>query len=327
MGNPTPGSSIGRNTLIAAGMTLACATGAWSQGFRLDSELHETFGASGSSLSFIAYGYDDAGNRIERRGFNGADADAPASGTTTYEYGQGGKLIREVTRSGRDTVSDIAYDYGLSGQAERIEVKGPRGAVRYVDSLAYDPQGLLIRETRFVSGTATFWKRYAYDGSGRRAADTLFEPDSAARFLPTQATTYAYTADGSVAEERRMRNAGGTWFPERSTEMTYAGGQLIRVVTYALAGSAKSMSDSLEITRDAFGNRKTDRAFDDQGALIGRVEYTWRPLTVSLRRDPAGAPRPARSAHGTAWTTDTRGFRIDLRGRVLASEIRLTPNR
>lgn len=291
---------------------------AWSQEFRLDGEKRETYGLSGPVPTFIAYAYDDAGKRLSRRAYNGADTDAPALGVTSYHYSATGRLEREVLTTGTDTLSDIAYFYGLLPKPIRIEVKGSKGVVRYCDSLSYNDQGRLLNETRIVQGEKRFGRRYAYDGVGRRIADTLFETDSVSSNRATQAIAYLYNEDGSVNGERHSRLAEGAWYAEKGVAMTYSRGMLSAVVNYIGEGAGRITLDSLSIARDASGNRVEDRRFAAEGGLAEKVQYFWSAIPVSVRWAPRkrnGNESMARG--GIAWRTSGGVQRHDLRGRIL----------
>lgn len=299
---------------------LFCATFSlsWSQDFRLEGEKRETYGLSGPVQTFTAYAYDDAGNRLSRRAYNGPDANAPALGITTYRYSPTGRLEREVLTAGTDTLSDIAYAYGLLPKPTRIEVRGSGGVLRYSDSLSYDDKGFLQGEARIVEGEARFGRRYVYDPEGRRMADTLFEPDSSSAYRATQAITYRYNEDGTVSGERHSRLAGGAWYAEKGVEMTYAKGLLSAVVSFAGEGAGRVTLDSLAISRDASGNRVVDRRFQAEGNLAEKVEYYWSAIPVAVRWTPRKKEANENKARGAISRRTPSGLHVhDLRGRLL----------
>jgi hypothetical protein len=257
---------------------------AQAQSFRLASERRETYGVSGAkSETFTAYDYDAGGNRSGKRTFLGPDGGGTGLGTTAYIYGLPGRIDREVSVIGSDTVSVAEYVYGLSSEPTRINVRGPGGKLRYSDLFAYDSLGRLIAEGRLAADATPMHERhYAYDGSARLAFDSLFEMADGA-LKNTQIRSLTYNGDGTVAGEAHARLSGSDWMIWKNVKMYYAGGRLAAAVDFE---GARRM-DSVAYGYDGAGNRSELKRIDDEGNLAEAVYYTWQALTVSVRGAPA----------------------------------------
>jgi hypothetical protein len=286
----------------------ACAASA--QTFRLVSEKKDTYGISGKSEVFTAFDYDSDGQRIAKRAFAGADTGGTALGTTTYRYDGGGRLIREVTANGPDTVTDAAYEYGLIPKPIKVTVRGAAGKLRYTDTSVYDGSGnLLSEERKSAAGIVLFDRHYGYDGGMRLIADTLFETDGVSP-QASQMRALFYNGDGTVSREDHSRFADGAWFLWEKVMMAYAGGKLVGVTAFE---GAKRM-DSLAIAYDGDGNRSRESRFDEDGTPIDDVYFSWLEIPASIAwRSPAAKSRPR-----GIFTLD--GARFDLQGRRLIAK-------
>lgn len=288
---------------------------AQAQTWRLDSEKRASFGPTGPTHHvFTAYEYDAEGHRIAKRAYAGTHAGAPPLGRTDYVYGGDGRLAREITVDGADTLSDAQYFYTQYPGPERIEVRGAGGTLRYTDSLAYDSRARLIAEVRRTSaGVLIFGRRYAYDDASRLLADTLLEPDGGL-IKPSQIRSLAYHPDGTVQSESHARLADGNWFTWKIVHMGYSAGRLAAAVTKE-GGITK---DSLAYGYDANGNRILQDRFDGDQNRLETIVYNWSAITrIFVRPQALSDPRHVRGLERTALRVGVRSF--DLRGRSLNS--------
>lgn len=301
--------TLARSVAIAA---LASVL-ARAQSFRLDSERRDTYGPSGSSsATFTAYDYDDAGHRIAKRSFSGIDAGAPPLGRTDFQYGSDGRLNREITVSGSDTLSDAHYFYTQYPGPERIVVRGAGGVLRYTDTLTYDSRARVVAEgRRNAAGNVTSGRRYAYDAASRLLADTLMEPDGGVA-KATQIRALAYNPDGTVQFESHSRLAEGSWFAWKIVHMEYSAGKLASAVTR----EGGALTDSLAYRYDANGNRVLQDRFDKDLNRQETIAYVWSAVTriIALPRNQRD-PRSVRLLDRTQVRVGARFF--DLRGRGL----------
>lgn len=257
---------------------LAFAVSIHAQNFRLESERRETYGVSGAKTeTFTAYDYDAQGNRAAKRAFLGADTAGKGLGVTAYTYGPSGRLEREVSTIGADTVSDAAYQYDLGPDPVRIDVRGAGGKPRYTDVFNY-ASGNLITEARLSSaGKPMYERHYGYDGS-RLTADSLFETVDSA-LANTQVRSLSYNGDGTVAEEAHARLDNAAWVIWERVKMRYQGGRLIAAVDFE---GAKRM-DSVAYHYDGAGNRSDQRRVNDEGDEVEAIFYSWHELPLAVR--------------------------------------------
>lgn len=224
---------------------------------------------------FVAYTYDDRGNRIEKICFNGPDTAAPRMSSVKYSYDeQTGKLLKEALFEGDDTVSTIVHSYDARGNEVCIVVFDANGCERYRDSLSYGKSGNLSGKARFADGKLLFCRSLIYDTVGRKTADSLYEPSGGA-LVATQVTTFSYDNSGSVLSEKHYRLVEGTWYCTRTTLLSYKEGVLAAVTVRDGEGGSGPLIDSTAFFFDGNGNKIREQRYDDEGELLLIVDYTW----------------------------------------------------
>jgi hypothetical protein len=265
-----------------------------SDGLVLISELR-TNHADGTE-AFSAYTYDFAGNRIDKRIWDGVDSSALLMSRCMYSYDEDNRISREILLdTGNDTLSIVSYAYGSDG-AVCIATRRKDGSIRLKDSLFYT-EGKLHEWRRYnAADTMTFFHCFGYTG-GILTADTLFEPDGAAGFSPTQVRSIGYNSDSTVARESHLRKTGGQWYCITTTVMTYNQKRLQSATTLETEGLTGRLVDSLAYEYDAADRRIKESYFDNERTLIYAIDYTWglppwsrivpdRPMTL-YRTAPA----------------------------------------
>ena len=177
------------------------------------------YAADGSVLNAVSYTYTAAGLLTE---ISGADSLGAPKWAYRYEYGDGGKLLREVT----------------VGFADGKEVK--EGEVVF----SYDANGLLSkRETLSAKGTVTLSEAFAYDESGRLTEKNSYYGNGT--LLKRETCEYAGTGSKGVPEGAATRvrqyDSNGLY---QTTLFEYEGGRISAVLRYG--------SDSVLKDRESF---------------------------------------------------------------------------
>ena len=174
------------------------------------------FAADGTVLNAISYTYTEAGLLAE---ISAADASGAPKWAYRYEYGNEGKLLREVT---------VSF-------ADGKEVR--EGAVVF----SYDANGLLSkRETLSAKGTATLSEAFVYDESGRLAEKNSYYGDGT--LLKRETCEYAdagsRTAPEGAATRIRQYDSNGLY---QTILFEYKDGRVSAVLRY---GADSVLKDS-----------------------------------------------------------------------------------
>ncbi len=83
--------------------------------FRLESELLTNYSGGNQTKVFSGYIYDNAGNRVEKKAYNGADTTGALMSTVKYIYNSTDQLADEILLAGTDTLSITHYTYSQNG--------------------------------------------------------------------------------------------------------------------------------------------------------------------------------------------------------------------
>lgn len=265
--------------------------------YRLESELRTAYSGGNASATYTAYGYDEDGNRIDMRVFDGADDGTTLMSTVRYERDSRGRCTEEVLLdAGGDTLSIVRYTYGNAGLVRAATLRKD-GTVRFVDSVFYEAE-LAVRQCRYSgAGTMTFYHAYGYE-AGLLSTDSLYETDGAGGYLPTQARLIERNSDATVASEANWRLSGGAWYCVSTTVMSYEQTNLVAATTYETDGTSRRLIDSLAYAYDEDGNRTQEEAFDDERVLTYDIVYTWRDTeAVFAAARPGGTGTQARPVY------------------------------
>ncbi len=243
--------------------------------FVLESELRTNFSGGGSISSLTAYHYDNDGNRIERRVFDGVDSTATLVSSVRYSYDAQGRCIEELlVDDGGDTLSIVRYTWGTDGMLSAATLRKD-GSVRFADSLRYT-DGLMRVQGRYnAAGELTWYHSYSYV-NGLSATDSLYESNGGSEFVATQARIISHNADSTVASEAQWRVSGGQWYLISTKVMAYAQKILVAAMTYETDGASGRLIDSLAYTADSYGNRTFEAHFDSEREKTYYITYTWR---------------------------------------------------
>jgi len=127
--------------------------------FVLQSELRTNYIEGLSTKTFTGYTYDDDGNRILKRVYDGVDSAASLMSREIFAYDASGRVIRDLLISATgDTLSIVNNTYGDDGLV-CASTFNKDGSVRFKDSLIYGG-GNLIEQRRYnASSTMTFFHR------------------------------------------------------------------------------------------------------------------------------------------------------------------------
>lgn len=272
--------------LLAHGVCVA------QERFLLESELRTNLSGGDSVSFFTAYHYDNDGNRIERRVFDGVDSAAALMSSVRYSYDTQERCTEELlVGTGGDTLSIVRYTWGADGMLSAATLRSD-GSVRFADSLRY-AGGLLHAQERYdAAGELTWYRNFGYE-DGLLATDTLYEPDGGSGFAAAQACILSRNADSTVASEAQWRRADGAWYQISTTAMTYTDRELVSATTYEGDGATQRLIDSVAYALDSYGNRTLEEHFDNERIRTYEIVYTWRDTQqrVAYARS-AGRERP-----------------------------------
>lgn len=251
--------------------------------FVLQSELRTNYIEGLSTKTFTGYTYDDDGNRILKRVYDGVDSAASLMSREIFAYDASGRVIRDLLTSATgDTLSIVNNTYGDDGLV-CASTLNKDGSMRFKDSLIYGG-GNLIEQRRYnASSTMTFFHRYGYT-SGLLAADSLFERNATDGYEATRALAVSHNADSTVSQEVQWRKSGSSWYAVGTTKMVYQQKRLISASSYETDGSSGRLLDSLAYAYDANGNRIAETDFDDARTKVYDIVFTWfdtQQVTVS----------------------------------------------
>jgi hypothetical protein len=258
-------------TLILQGICFA------QERFILESELQTTYLSSGAVSTFAVLYYDSAGNRIQRRVFDGVDSLAALRGRIVSSYDSQKRCTQELALSAdNDTISIVRYVHGSDGPVS-IATLPKDSTVRFTDSLLYAGGHLSEQRHYTAEGAMSSYRRYSY-AAGLLAADSLYEPDGGSGFSATDARLISRNSDGTVSQEAQWHVSEGQWYQVSTTEMTWHGGNQIAASTYKTDGAAKQLMDSIAWTYDSFGNRIKEERFNYKRVKIIDIISTWRDM-------------------------------------------------
>jgi hypothetical protein len=247
--------------------------------FLLDLELYTRF--SDNKQFLTGYTYDENGNCVQSRVWNGTDSMVAPMSFDKFSYDGTGKVTEELLLSGTDTLSMVRYAYA-GGKLAAVHTLAKDGTLRFTDSLIYDGQGHTIEQQRISSaGVKTYFHRYTLNASGKMVADSLYELISGS-YVASQAFLYAYNADATVASEVQWLLSSGSWYCMSTAFMSYAAGSLVSVATHEHDGVGTGMTDSLAYTYNANGNQTKEEDYDGTKTLLHRIVYTWRDTQPTI---------------------------------------------
>lgn len=243
--------------------------------FLLQTELRTNYNGGSSGKFFTGYTYDESGNRIQKRVFDGVDSAAALMSREVLSYDANGQLTQNLLLSATgDTLSIVRNIYGANGLTAASTLNKDC-SIRFIDSMFYS-DGILTQQSRSnASGTKIFFNRYTYS-VGLLSADSLFEPDGSGGFAPTQARRITHNTDSTVAQEVQWRKSGTAWYAVSTTKMTYSQKLLISTTVYETDGSSRALTDSLSYRYDGDGNRTKESHFDNERTLTYDIVYTWK---------------------------------------------------
>ena len=225
-------------------------------------EAETVFAADGSVLHSVSYAYTDAGLLSE---ISGADSSGALRWAYRYEYGEEGRLLREVS---------LIF---LDGQ-EKAE-----GEVLF----SYNGNGLLSkRETFSAEGALTLSEAFVYDESGRLTEKNSYYGDGTLLKRETCEYSKEESPDGNmpagVAVRIRQYDSNGLY---ETSLFEYKGGRVSAVLRY---GADSVLKDS-EVLQYSDGKVSRRVRFNAEGAPVSESArlYDWAGNLV-MERDGAG---------------------------------------
>jgi hypothetical protein len=254
--------------LVAQGSSMAASR------FLLQTELRTNYNGGVSGQFYTGYSYDESGNRVQKRVFDGIDSTAVLMSREVLSYDAFGNITQVLLLSATgDTLSIVRNTYGANG-LESAATINKNGTTRFIDSLFYSG-GIVVEQSRTnATGTKMFLHRYSYTGALLNA-DSLFEPDGASGFIPTQARLVSYNNDNTVAQEVQWRKSGTSWYAVGTTKMAYSQNLLLAAALYETDGVSGVLTDSLAYLYDTNGNRIKESHYDNERMLTYDIAYTW----------------------------------------------------
>lgn len=248
--------------------------------FLLQTELRTNYNGGSPGKFYTGYTYDESGNRIQKRVFDGVDSAAALISREVLSYDANEQLTQDLLLSATgDTLSIVRNSYGSSG-LKSASTLNKDGSTRFVDSMFYSG-GVLTQQSRFnASGTKVFFNSYTYTG-GLLKADSLYESDGAGGFAPTQARLISHNSDSTVAQEVQYQKSGTAWYAVSTTKMSYSQKLLLSTAVYETDGASGALTDSLAYLYDMYGNRTKESQFDNERTLTYDIVYTWKDTQPS----------------------------------------------
>jgi hypothetical protein len=246
-----------------------------SDRYQLQTELRTNYNSGISGKFLTGYTYDASGNRILKRVFDGVDSTATLMSREVLSYNASGQITQDLLLSATgDTLSIVRNSYGSSGLTAASTLNKD-GSIRFIDSVFYS-DGTVIEQSRCnASGAKVFFHRYTYI-DGLLNADSLYEPDGALGFVPTQVRIVSHNSDSTVAQEVQWRKSGAAWYAVGTTKMIYSQKLLISTTMYETDGVSGALTDSLVYTYNQDGNRTKESHFDNEKTLTYDIAYTWK---------------------------------------------------
>jgi hypothetical protein len=243
--------------------------------YQLQTELRTNYNGGTSGKFFTGYTYDESGNRILKRVFDGVDSTAALMSREVVLYDVNGQITQDfLISSTNDTLSIVRNSYGAN-RLTAASTLNKDGSIRFIDSMFYSG-GIVIEQSRCnASGAKVFFHRYTYT-SGLLKADSLFEPDGAGGFTPTQAWLVFHNSDSTVAQDVQWRKSGAAWYAVGTTKMIYNQKLLSSTTMYETDGVSGALTDSLAYAYDQDGNRLKESHFDNEKTLTYDITYTWK---------------------------------------------------
>jgi hypothetical protein len=255
--------------------------------FLLQTELRTNFNGGVSANIFTRYTYDESGNRIFKRVFDGLDSTVALMSREALSYNIEGQISQDLLLSASgDTLSIVQYTYGTNG-LEIVSTLNKSGSIRFIDRMSYSGE-MLTEQSRYnSSGTKIFFHRYSYS-RGLLNADSLFESDGAGSFAASQTRLISYNTDSTVAQEMQWRKSGTTWYEVSTTKMAYTQRLLLSTAVYEADGSSGALTDSISYVYDLNRNRTKESHFDKERMLTYNIVYTWidlQPVGIIISRN------------------------------------------
>lgn len=222
------------------------------------------------------YTYDDHGNIIQKRAYDGIDTSILAMSTIKYVFDSTFNLIAEILLSDLDTLSRVYYTY--SGEnVTAIKAYNQAGVLKFMDSLIYDIAGNCVEEQRITLAGKVFYHSYIYNASNQKITDTLFEANGAV-YVSKQSVAYTYNIDSTVSLKQKYIKNSGQWLLKEKVVMSYNTGKLISATAYEGGGIGTTLIDSLVFAYDIFGNRIKEDKYDSEKQLAHSIDYTWEKI-------------------------------------------------
>jgi hypothetical protein len=245
--------------------------------YQLQTELRTNYNGDISGKFLTGYTYDAFGNCILKRVFDGVDSTATLMSREVLSYDASGQIAQDLLLSATgDTLSIVQNTFSANGLVS-VSTLNKDGSIRFIDSLFYSGEKLSELNRFNASGKKVFFHRYTYTG-GLLSADSLYEPDGAGGFVPTQARHVSHNSDSTVAQEVQWRKSGTAWYAVGTTKMAYSQKLLISTIMYETDGASGSLTDSLSYIYDQFGNRTKESHFDNDRILTYDIIYTWKDM-------------------------------------------------
>lgn len=105
--------------------------------FLLQTELRTNYNGGTSGKFLTGYTYDESGNHIQKRVFDGIDSTTALMSREVLSYNTNGQLTQDLLLSATgDTLSIVRNTYGTSG-LESASTLNKDGSTRFIDSLFY----------------------------------------------------------------------------------------------------------------------------------------------------------------------------------------------
>ncbi len=264
--------------LSSTALVLMTFSNAAADSWRLVSQ--SWFNLIGQSVLFSPYDYDSLGRRLQRRDYNSRDSSGVKVSHTIWEYDLLDRPWREIAFSQSDTLSVLVRSYDSLGREFQEAIYGEGGRLRYRDSMSFDHVGNLATTLHF-SGTGTVVSRKTFSQNPllQQESDTTWQALPGGGFEPAL-ILQTQLAQGRVSwTQQWSKNLGGVqWNPTTYTEMAYRGSLLASVTNLEADGSARVMLDSTVYLADAYGNRTSERTFNQDRIASTLIQYNWVQL-------------------------------------------------
>ena len=249
----------------------------FSQGpYLLQSQLTTTFTSVSSTQRLTTFEYNNHGKPIEALSYKMADTLSGLDNSIVYGYDGNQRLISELHLiSGIDTSALIFYSYDVNSNLSVIKTMVNNSGNWQIDSLKYDSNNRLVQ--RWHYSTIADYHDYAYNATGQKISDTLYDSIGTSSFLPSQAFIFDYSVP-NVITQKKYYVTGGVWYFQQDSVWNYSNNKLVASATHWWTGtSGAALVDSLAYSYDSLGNNVLVSHFDKTGLRTYTIANQWFP--------------------------------------------------